>query len=127
MLHLMRYRGNAFYKFFSSHCFLNALWSTLLLCPVSVVGAPSGDCSYEACDCLGRNGRRPFVSILLPFNLLILHHRPFFPSFLAPLPFSNSSGYMVQWVPSVTPSLHRLLTSYLSPSPQIFQTPAALS
>lgn len=35
-LHLMTFRGSAFYEFFSSHCFLNSLWSTLFSCLASV-------------------------------------------------------------------------------------------
>lgn len=59
----------------------------------SVVGsAPSADGSREACDCLGRNGRRhlSILSTHLPFNLRIPLHLPFHLFFILFLP-SNSS------------------------------------
>lgn len=110
-LYLMTHRGSAFYTFFSSHCFLNSLWSTSLSCLASAQllgSAPSGDGSGEACDCLGRNGRRPFPSSPLlhtptcssPITFLAFH-------LYLLLLLLLTRGYMVQRVPSVTPSPHR--------------------
>lgn len=89
-------------------------------------------CSHEACDCLGSMEGEPSFpcsSSIYPPNCLSPHHLPVFPSFL-PLPSSlqltmgtHDSVGAISY--SLSPS--SLPTSYLSPSPQIFQTPAALS
>lgn len=128
---LMAYRGT---NFFLSHCFLNSLWWTMLSCLASVQGsAPSGDGMKCVIACGRMEGGSSFPSSP-PIDppTCYPHHLLVFPSFLPsssflPTPYQGTHSSMGAISCSLFPSSLHLPTSYLSPSPQSFQTPAALS
>ncbi len=127
-LHLLTCRGSAFYKFFSSHCFLNSRWSTFFHAWLQFTR--SGEGSHEACDCLGEMSGDPSFPSFSPINpptcLSSITFQFFYLFFLLLLSFyQGTHGSVGATSYSLFPS--SLPTSNFAPSPHIFQTPAALS